>query len=55
VGEELYAVVLIRIVRRGNDHTGLKIILANEASDAGGSYDAGESDRGPSVLEPRGE
>ena len=32
VGKQLYAVVMKRIVRGGNDHSGFKIILPHEAS-----------------------
>ena len=44
VGEKLYAVVVIRIVRCGNDDAGLKIILADEAGDAGCGDNARKSD-----------
>jgi hypothetical protein len=44
VREKLYAVVLIRIVRSGNDNAGLKIILADEAGDTGSGNDACKSD-----------
>jgi len=44
VGEKLYAIVVIRIVRGGNNNAGLKIILADEAGDAGGGDDACKSD-----------
>jgi len=55
VGEELYAVVVIGIVRRGNHDAGMKIVLANEAGDAGGSDDAGKSDRSARLREACGE
>jgi hypothetical protein len=55
VGEKLYAVVLIRIVGSGNDDAGLKIILADETSDAGSGNDAGKSDRGAGFGESSGE
>ena len=35
VGEKLYAIVLVRIVRSGNDDSNVEIVLAHEASDAG--------------------
>ena len=44
VGEKFYAVVVIRIVRSGNHNAGLKIILADQAGDAGSGDDARESD-----------
>src|SRR5215472_12169979 len=40
--EELHAVVLKRIVRSGNDHAGLKIILPNETSDTGSGDHSGK-------------
>ncbi len=55
VGKKLYAVVVIGIVRRGNHHAGMKIILANEAGDAGSSDDAGKSDGSASLREARGD
>jgi hypothetical protein len=55
VRKKLYAVVLIRIVGSGNDHAGLKIILADEAGDAGRSDDAGKGDGGTGLRETRGE
>src|SRR5438128_6841666 len=42
VREEFDAIVVIRIVRSGDDHADVKIILANEASDAR----CGENSRG---------
>src|SRR5579859_511548 len=42
--KKFYAVVVIRIVRGGNNHAGLKIILADEAGDAGGGDDACKGD-----------
>jgi hypothetical protein len=44
VREKLYAVVVIGIVGSGNNNAGLKIILADEAGDAGGGNDARKSD-----------
>jgi hypothetical protein len=55
VGEKLYAVVLIRIVGSGDDDACLKIILADEASDARSGDDAGKSDRGAGFGESGGE
>jgi hypothetical protein len=40
VREKLYAIVVVRIVRGGNDDASLKIILANKTSDAGRSDNA---------------
>jgi hypothetical protein len=40
VREQLYAVVMVRIVGGGDDDAGLKIILADEAGDAGCGDDA---------------
>jgi len=40
VGEKFYAIVLVRIVGGGDDHAGLKIILADQAGDAGCGNDA---------------
>src|SRR5580704_2616862 len=51
VREKFYAVVVVRIVGRGDDDAGLKIILADEAGDAGGGYDAGKSDGGAGLRE----
>jgi len=42
VGEEFDAIVLIRIVRGGNDDTDVKIVPTNEASDTGSSENSGE-------------
>jgi len=42
VGEEFDAIVLIRIVRGGNDDTDVKIVQTNEASDTGSSENSGE-------------
>src|SRR5262249_31106992 len=42
VGEELDAVVVIRVVRSGDDSAGLKIVLSNQASNAGRCNDARE-------------
>ena len=51
VGEKFDAIVLIGIVRGGDDDTCLKIILANEAGDAWGGDYTSESYGSPSVLE----
>ncbi len=51
VREKLDAIVLIGIVRCGDDDTCLKIILANEAGDAWGGDYTSESYGRPSVLE----
>jgi len=55
VREKFYAVVVIRIVRSGNDNTGLKIILADEAGDAGSGDDACKSDGRAPMGEAGGE
>jgi hypothetical protein len=55
VGEKLYTIVVIRIVRGGNDDAGLKIILADEAGDAGRSNDAGKSNGRTGLRESGGE
>jgi len=54
VGEKFYAVVVIRIVRSGNDDAGLKIILADEASHTWSGYDSGKGDRGAGLREASG-
>jgi hypothetical protein len=53
--EKFYAVVVVRIVGRGDDDAGLKIILAHEAGYAGGGYDAGKSDGSASLREASGQ
>jgi hypothetical protein len=55
VGEKLYTIVVIRIVRGGNDDAGLKIILADEAGDAGRGNDAGKGNGRASLRESGGE
>ncbi len=55
VGEELYAIVVVGIVGGGDDHSGLKIILADEAGYAGSSDDSGERDGGAAFGEAGGE
>jgi len=55
VGEEFYAVVVVGIVRGGNDHAGLKIILADEAGNARGGDYAGESYRTAALCEASSE
>ncbi len=42
VGKQFYAVVLIGIVRGGDDDADMEIILANEAGDAGSGEDTSE-------------
>jgi len=54
VREELYSVVVIRIVRRGDDHAGLKIILADETRHARRRYDARASNRGAAMNKAGG-
>lgn len=55
VREKLDAIVLVRIVRGGDDHTGLKIILADEAGDPGSGNDSRKSNRCAGMLQPRSE
>ena len=55
VGEKLHAVIVVGIVRGGNDDAGLKIVLANEAGDAGCGDDARKSNRTAGLREPGGE
>src|SRR5579883_475727 len=45
VGKELHTIVLIGIVRGGDDHACLKIVLADQAGYSGGGDDTGKSDR----------
>lgn len=54
VGEEFYAVVVIRIVRGGNNDARLKIILTNEAGDTGSGDYSCESDAAASLLKACG-
>jgi hypothetical protein len=53
VREEFDAVVLIRIVRSGDDDADVKIILANEASDARCGENSGGGNRSAAVYEAR--
>src|SRR5580658_1353155 len=55
VREKLDAIVLVRIVRRGNHDAGLKIILAHEAGHAGRGDDTGKSYGGSGLREASGE
>ena len=55
VREKLHAIVVVRIVRGGNNHAGLKIVLADETGDARGGDDAREGHGCASVFEPGGE
>lgn len=55
VRKEFHAVVLIRIVRRGNNDAGLKIILADQAGHARSGDDASECDGGAGLLQASGE
>jgi hypothetical protein len=55
VREKLYAVVVVRIVRGGNDDAGLKIILADEAGDAWRGNNACKSDGSAGVRKSCGE
>lgn len=54
VREKFYAIVVIGIVRSGNDDAGVKIVLADEASYTWSRDNTGESDRGASLLEASG-
>jgi hypothetical protein len=51
VRKQFNAIVLKRIVRSGDDHTGLKVALANKAGYAGGSDHAGKGNSGASLRE----
>jgi len=51
--EEFYAIVLIRVVGSGDDNAYVKIILANEAGNAGGGENSGRGNRGAAVSEAR--
>lgn len=55
VREKFYAIVVIRIVRGGDYHAGVKVVLSNETSDSRGGNDAGKGDSGASLLESGGE
>jgi hypothetical protein len=55
VGKEFYAVVVVRIVRGGDNHSRLKIILAHETSNAGSGDYAGKGDGGAGLREAGGE
>lgn len=49
--EKFHAIVLKRVVRRGNDHASLKIILAHEAGHARSGNNTGEYSRSASLRE----
>lgn len=55
VREEFYAVVVVRIVGGGNNNASLKIILANETSDARRGDDASKSYRPAGLRDSSGE
>jgi hypothetical protein len=55
VGEKFYTIVLKRIVRSGDDDSGVEIILANQAGYPGSGDDAGESGGGAGGGESCGE
>ena len=55
VRKKLYAVVVVRIVRGGNNDPGLKIILANEAGNTGRGDDASKGYGSTGLGEPGGE
>ncbi len=54
VRKQLHAVVLKWIVRGGDDHAGLKIILANKAGHARSGNHSGKGNGGASMSETRG-
>jgi len=51
--EEFYAIVLIRIVRSGDDNADVKVILANETGDAGSGENSCRGNGGTAVGEAR--
>jgi len=53
VGKEFYAIVVIRIVRSGDDDADVKIILTNEASNAGSRKNSSKGD-GSATVEKSG-
>ena len=53
--EELDAVVAPRIVRGGDDHAGVKAVLAGQERDGGRGYDAGALDAGSGRAQAGGE
>ena len=55
VREELDAVVVIRIVRSGDNHAGLKIVLTHEAGNPRSGDDPGEGDGNTGLRKARGE
>ena len=55
VREELDAIVVIRIVRSGDNHAGLKIVLTHEAGDPRSGDDPGEGDGNTGLRKARGE
>jgi len=54
VGKQFDAVVLVRIVRSGNDDANVEIILADEAGDAGSGEYASEGNRSAALDEASG-
>jgi hypothetical protein len=55
VREELYAIVVVRIVGSGDDNASLEIVLADETSNARRGDDAGKGDGRASLRETSGE
>src|SRR6267142_1508793 len=54
VGKQFDAVVLVRIVRGGDDNADMEIILANEAGDAGSGKYASEGNGSAALDEASG-
>src|SRR5882762_9383201 len=54
VGKQFDAVVLVRIVRSGNDDADMEIILADEAGDAGSGEYASEGNGSAALDEASG-
>ena len=55
MGEKFYTIVVKRIVRGGDDDARLKIVLADEAGNAGSGDDTGEGDGGARLAKSGGE
>jgi len=55
VREKLNPVVLIGIMRGGNDDTNVVVVVADETSYAGSGEDSSERDRGTALLEAGGD
>ncbi len=52
VREKFYTVVVVRIVRGGDNHASLKIILADEAGDARSGDNASKATEPPACVRP---